>query len=268
MARAFRFVVGVVAAIWHIVLGRVLVTPLLVRQLVVAGVAAPRVLVVKPILLMLSLVLEGNFGLLSWVLLRLERVVVVRSLTWMLLLVVRVSGLFFRVLLMMVGVSGLFFWVLLMMIGVSGLLAWVVLLLLLTVWVVAATWSFGWARWRELVEVFSHLFVLIWIPEILIRIWGQDGLFLLLRMLWEMVLWLLRVLILSRFGWIMRLFWMLNLICLTRVRKPMGIRLWLTWVLRSLTSLMMSMLTWVLFLVRILRRSKLRTIVVLLLAAC
>ena len=128
------------------------------------------------------------------------------------------------------------------------------LLLLLAVWVVAATWSsFGWARWRALVLVFLPLFVLFWIPEFLIRIWGQGGLWLLLKMLWELVLWRLGVLILMNwFNWVLRLFWMFNLICLALIRELMGI-----WLRR----------TWVLFLMGIFRRRReLRNIVALLLA--
>ena len=93
MARAMirLVVVGVVAAILHRVLVLVLV----------AVFAAPGVLVEKPLLLMLSLVLERDPGFFDWVLLLLlVRVVVVRSLAWVLLVVVRVSGLLLWILLL------------------------------------------------------------------------------------------------------------------------------------------------------------------------
>ena len=92
MARAMirLVVVGVVDAIWHRLLILVLV----------AVVAAPGVLVEKPLLLMLSLVLERDPGFFDWVLLRLVRVVVVRSLAWVHLVVVRVSGLLLWILLL------------------------------------------------------------------------------------------------------------------------------------------------------------------------
>ena len=94
-------VIGVVAAIWNRVLVLVLADLLLVRQLLVAVVAAPGVLVEKPLLLMLSLVLERDPGFFDWVLLLLlVRVVVVRSLAWVLLVVVRVSGLLLWILLL------------------------------------------------------------------------------------------------------------------------------------------------------------------------
>ena len=84
-------VVGVVAAILTRVLVLVLVTI----------VAAPGVLVEEPLLLMLSLVLERDPGFFDWVLLLLlVRVVVVRSLAWVLLVVVRVSGLLLWILLL------------------------------------------------------------------------------------------------------------------------------------------------------------------------
>ena len=103
MARAMirLVVIGVVAAIWNRVLVLVLADLLLVRQLLVAVVAAPGVLVEKPLLLMLSLVLERDPGFFDWVrLLLLVRVVVVRSLAWVLLVVVRVSGLLLWILLL------------------------------------------------------------------------------------------------------------------------------------------------------------------------
>ena len=92
MARAMirLVVVGVLYAIWHRLLILVLV----------AVVAAQGVLVEKPLLLMLSLVLERDPGFFDWVLLRLVRVVVVRSLAWVLLVVVRVSGLLLWILLL------------------------------------------------------------------------------------------------------------------------------------------------------------------------
>ena len=92
MARAMirLVVVGGVDAIWHRLLILVLV----------AVVAAPGVLVEKPLLLMLSLMLERDPGFFDWVLLRLVRVVVVRSLAWVHLVVVRVSGLLLWILLL------------------------------------------------------------------------------------------------------------------------------------------------------------------------